>query len=62
MFQSMDNERRRLIKALVQLVYFMRGSIQYEELLNRTKMERDIMQEFIEQRLEVESKKMNPNY
>lgn len=62
MFQSMNNEREGLLKQLITLVYFMRGAIKYEESKNMTKLERKLAEEFIESRLEVESKKVYPNY
>jgi hypothetical protein len=62
MFRRMGLERKRIIKSIVQLVYFMRGSIQYSALMNMSLIEREIVNEFIESRLETESKKMYPNY
>ena len=44
------------------MVYFMRGSIQYDDMMFRTPGERDVIQEFIESRLDVENKKINPVY
>lgn len=58
----MGRERKRLIKSIVQLVYFMRGSIQYRDMMDMSLIERDIINEFIESRLESESKKMYPVY
>lgn len=62
MFSGMTNERRRIITSIIQLVYFMRGSIQYRDMLDMTAFERDSVMEFIEKRLETESKKMYPVY
>jgi hypothetical protein len=62
MFHQMGRERKRLIKSIVQLVYFMRGSIQYRDMMDMSLIERDIINEFIESRLESESKKMYPVY
>ena len=62
MFDRMGRERRRIIKSITQLVYFMRGSIQYHHMMNMSLVERQIVNEFIEERLEVESKKMYPTY
>lgn len=62
MFNQMGRERKRLIKSIVQLVYFMRGSIQYRDMMDMSLIERDIVNEFIESRLEAESKKMYPVY
>lgn len=62
MFSGMASERRRIITSIIQLVYFMRGSIQYRDMLDMTAFERDSVMEFIEKRLETESKKMYPVY
>jgi hypothetical protein len=40
----------------------MRGSITYEEMLRRSYAERQIMSDFIEDRLKTEGKKSNPIY
>lgn len=62
MFVGMNNERAKIIKMLVQLVYFMRGSVQYDQMKQMTLVERQAVSDFIEQRIEVESKKVYPNY
>ncbi len=62
MFGRMSRERTRIIKSVVQLVYFMRGSIQYNDMMNMSFVEREIISNFIEERLENENKKMYPNY
>lgn len=58
----MGRERRKIIKSLIQLVYFMRGSIQYDSMKNMTMMERQEVGTFVEERLENEGKKAYPNY
>ena len=40
----------------------MRGAIQYDDMMNRTATERQMIAEFIEKRLESESEKMYPIY
>lgn len=62
MFDRMGNERRRIIKSVTQLVYFMRGAIQYKDMMNMSLVERDIVNSFIEERLEKEGQKMYPTY
>jgi hypothetical protein len=62
MFSSMVNDRRRIIKSIIQLVYFMRGAVQYETMMSMSSFERSMVSEFVEDRLEVESKKMYPQY
>ena len=62
MFGQLQREARNIISEIVQLVYFMRGSIQYHDMLQMTYGERDIVKSFIEKRLEDESDKPYPNY
>lgn len=62
LFQDYSNEVRGILKSLVQLSYYMRGAIQYDEMFNRTFAERQIFEEFVKDRLETEGKKMNPVY
>lgn len=62
MFDQMNQERKRILTSIVQLVYFMRGSVQYKDMFEMTLVERESVGEFIEKRLEVESKKMYPTY
>jgi hypothetical protein len=56
MINSMGIEVRNLLKAAVEIAYFSRGSIQYEQVLQMTPLERDITVEFINKRLELASK------
>jgi hypothetical protein len=62
MFIRMRKETRDLLNEVVQLVYFMRGSIQYDDMLMRTPGEREIIADFIKSRLEQENEKMYPVY
>lgn len=62
MFSQMGNERKKVIMELIHLVYFMRGSMQYESMKNMTLFERQLVDEFIQKRLEQEAKKMYPQY
>lgn len=62
MFNRMNSERQRIIKSIIQLVYFMRGSIQYSHMLNMSLIEREEVSSFIEKRLKDESEKMYPIY
>jgi hypothetical protein len=41
----------------VQLIYFMRGAITLEEMLNLTAFEREVITEFVEERIAEELKK-----
>lgn len=62
MFSYLEAAARELLTMNVQIAYFMRGSVQYEDLMWRTPVERQIMADFIKERLEAESKKMSPVY
>jgi len=62
MFKRYQGEVRGIIKDVIQLVYFMRGSIQYNDMLNRTYAERQMIGDFVEERLTVEGKRSNPVY
>lgn len=57
MFKSLEREVRSLTLRVIELVYFMRGSIQYDDMMWRTPFERDLIAEFIEGRMETEAKK-----
>lgn len=62
MFKRLQYDAKELIKSCISLAYFMRGSIPYEEMLRRTHIEREMITEFINDRLEQESKRMHPVY
>ncbi len=62
MFGSLQTDTTALINEAIQLSYFMRGAVSYEDMLRRTPGERQLMSTFIEKRLDGESKKMHPVY
>jgi len=62
MFQRFKDEASQIVESCISLTYFMRGGIQYEDMLQRTPAERQRIHDFIEKRLEVEVKKMTPVY
>lgn len=62
MFGRMRNDVNGLIHSLLQLVYYMRGGIQYNDIFWITYSERQMMQTFIDKRLEMESTKPFPIY
>lgn len=62
MFNAFRKDVRDTLHGVVQLVYFMRGSISYESMMQMTFAERQLVSEFISERLEQESKRMNPVY
>lgn len=62
MFRDLEKSREQLVKSIVTLVYFMRGSIQYRDMLLMTPGERDVVDSFVSDRLEIERNKMHPVY
>lgn len=51
-----------ILDGVIELTYWMRGAITYEEMLRRTHGERDRISAFVEKRLSVEAKKPYPQY
>lgn len=62
MFDDLREGSRAMIKGVIQLVYFMRGAISYTEMMGLTHGEREMISEFLKQRLEIESDRVNPIY
>jgi predicted esterase len=62
MFNNMRDDIAKTIKSVIQLVYFMRGSISYNDMMNMTQMEREMVNDFISERLAQEAKRANPVY
>lgn len=62
MFQRLQAEAKSLIRECMVLSYYMRGAIQYEDILLRTFVEREIMSDFVEDTLKEQSKSPHPVY
>lgn len=62
MFQDLTKTGQAIVDQIIQLVYFMRGSLQYHAAYSLSPFERQAMFNFIEERIESESKKMMPIY
>jgi hypothetical protein len=62
MFQQLQRDVQKIIDNVIELVYFMRGSLSYEEAMMRTRGERDRIGAFLQKRLKEESKRAMPNY
>jgi hypothetical protein len=62
MFGRLEGESTALLNEAIELSYFMRGSISYEQILLRTPVERRLIGEFVKTRLEGEMKKSFPVY
>jgi hypothetical protein len=58
----MGAESRELVRSFISLVYFMRGSISYDQMMWRTYAERVLIKEFLEERFEEEKKNPYPVY
>ncbi len=62
MFKLLDRDIDVLLQNVIELCYFMRGAISYEEMMMRTAGERQRIQDFVKRRLDLEAKKLNPVY
>lgn len=62
MFQDLSNTGNAIIEQIIQLVYFMRGGVQYHDAFFISPFERQKLFDFIEKRLKDESQKMMPIY
>jgi hypothetical protein len=56
MFKAMDKSVKNTISNVIQLVYFMKGSVQYDDMMWRTPLERSLMEDFLLDQLKNESK------
>ncbi len=62
MLSELQREITGIINSVIDMVYFMRGAIGYEEMMHRTFGERQLIADFIEKRLKQESTREFPNY
>lgn len=53
-------QTRNLVKSCVELIYYMRGAVTYNEVMNMSAAERDLLSEFINERLKEASKMSFP--
>ena len=56
MIKSFQKDVTALVKTCMSMTYFMRGSYQYEDILNRSYSERQMIAQFIEERMEMQQK------
>ncbi len=59
-FKSFGQETDMIVETIIELVYFMRGAISYEEMMWRTPGERQRISQFIQKRLESQKGSMSP--
>lgn len=63
LFNRLTRDTRQIIDHVIQLTYFSRGSIQYDYILkNMCFAERQMLGDFINKRMEIESKSPHPVY
>lgn len=62
MMQQLGRETKNLIESCVELAWFMRGGISYNELLHMSAGERDVALQFINKRMEGVNKSTYPVY
>lgn len=60
--KSFEGQVNELYESVIDLIYYMRGAVSKEEVLEMTPWERTKFGEYIRERLEVELKKANPIY
>lgn len=62
MIKDLEGQSNKIISSCIEMVYFMRGAIQYSEFMELTPMERKLFASFLEKRMETEGKRPNPVY
>lgn len=62
LFQRLQHEIALIVDGVIELAYFMRGAIGYEEMMLRTPGERQRISKFIDSRLESQKKALYPVY
>lgn len=62
MLQDMADTARRIIRSIHELCWFSRGYLQYHDAFELTAVERQIMSDMFQERLEAEKDKPFPVY
>lgn len=60
LIQRLGAEVKQLVRGAIEIAYFSRGSISYNEVLQMSAAERDLAIEFIQERLEAAKKMQFP--
>lgn len=60
MLNLFNKEGKSILNTIINLTYYMRGSIQYDRIMNMTYVERQMISEFIEKRIDMQSKTPYP--
>ncbi len=58
MFKTLDTDAKNILESIIQLTYFMNGSIQYEDMMYRTPLERSLMEDFLLKKMERENREI----
>lgn len=62
MFAEMHNKVKQLLQEIIEITYFMRGSVQYQSGFILTFIERQQINEFLKKRIEKEVNNPHPQY
>lgn len=62
MFQRFQKEVKEIINGAINIAYFMRGGMQYHDVYELTPVERDMISDFLRERIEKELKSPHPVY
>ncbi len=63
MYKMLNGETKAILHSIVQLTYFMRGGMTYNQVLyTMSFIEREIALDYVNTRLEIESKSPHPVY
>lgn len=62
MFQRFQREMKAFLNEAMEISYWSRGAVQYNDAFDLTPIERDHWNAWLKKRLEEESKRMNPSY
>jgi hypothetical protein len=62
MFKKLDREAKSIVNSIIELVWYMRGSIQYSDMMMMTNMERELVRDFVKDRMEAIKKHSFPVY
>lgn len=62
MINALGSDVRNLLKQAIEIAWFSRGSIQYETALGMSPLERDLVFEFVNNRIESQKKNPYPVY
>lgn len=60
LIQRLGAEVKQLVRSAIEIAYFSRGAISYNEVLQMSAAERDLAIEFIQERLEAAKKMQFP--